>query len=103
MIREITRFGCVHFNPAAFKLGATHRSAPCGGQWQANLAWDLRRRTVCFDGNNFEFDFLLAAVATPILGMDFLAKFELSKFPSQTAGPARGLGSHLHQGKYHFF
>ncbi len=24
------------FNPAAFKLGAAHRSAPGGGQWQAN-------------------------------------------------------------------
>jgi hypothetical protein len=38
-------------------------------------AWGLRRRTVCFAGHNFEFDFLLAAVATPILGMDFLARF----------------------------
>jgi hypothetical protein len=34
--QNISRFGCVHFNPAAFKLGAAHRSAPCGGQWQAN-------------------------------------------------------------------
>ncbi len=29
------------------------------------------------------FDFLLAAVATPILGMDFLAKFELSIIPAK--------------------
>jgi hypothetical protein len=45
-------------------------------------AWGLRCRTVCFAGNNFEFDFLLA-VAAPILGMDFLAKFELSIIPTK--------------------
>jgi hypothetical protein len=39
--------------------------------------------SVCFSGQNFDFDFLLAAVATPILGMDFLAKFELSIIPSK--------------------
>jgi hypothetical protein len=42
-------------------------------------AWGFRR---CFSGQNFELDFLLAAVATPILGMDFLARFELSIIPS---------------------
>ncbi len=41
-------------------------------------AWGRRRQTVSFAGHDFEFDFLLAAVATPIIGMDFLAKFELS-------------------------
>jgi hypothetical protein len=46
-------------------------------------AWGLRRRTVCFAGHNFEFHFLLAAVATPILGMDFLAKLELSIIPAK--------------------
>jgi hypothetical protein len=46
-------------------------------------AWGLRCRTVCFPGHNFEFDFLLAADATPILGMDFLAKFELSIIPAK--------------------
>jgi hypothetical protein len=46
-------------------------------------AWGLRRRTVCFSGHNFEFDFLLVAVATPILGMDFLARFELSIIPAK--------------------
>jgi hypothetical protein len=46
-------------------------------------AWGFHRRTVCFSGQNFEFDFLLAAVATPLLGMDFLAKFELSIIPSK--------------------
>jgi hypothetical protein len=34
-------------------------------------AWGFRRHTVCFSGQIFEFDFLLAAVATPLLGMDF--------------------------------
>jgi hypothetical protein len=46
-------------------------------------AWGLCHRTVCFAGHNFEFEFLLAAVATPILGMDFLAKFELSIIPAK--------------------
>jgi hypothetical protein len=46
-------------------------------------AWGFRYRTVCFSGQNFEFDFLLAAIATPLLGMDFLAKFELSIIPSK--------------------
>ncbi len=30
-----------------------------------------------FAGQDFQFNFFLAAVATPIIGMDFLAKFEL--------------------------
>jgi hypothetical protein len=42
-----------------------------------------RRHTVCFAGHNFEFDFFLAAVATPIIGMDFLAKFDLSTIPAK--------------------
>jgi hypothetical protein len=44
--------------------------------------WGHRRQTVCFAGHNFEFYFFLAAVATPIIGMDFLAKFELSIIPA---------------------
>jgi hypothetical protein len=46
-------------------------------------AWGLRHRTVCFSGHNFKFDFLLAAVATPILVMDFQARFELSIIPAK--------------------
>jgi hypothetical protein len=46
-------------------------------------AWGFRRHTVCFSGQIFDFDFLLAAVATPILGMDFLAKFNFSINPSK--------------------
>jgi hypothetical protein len=34
-------------------------------------SWGFRHRSVCFSGQNFEFDFLLAAVATPLLVMDF--------------------------------
>jgi hypothetical protein len=34
-------------------------------------AWGLHHRTVCFASHNFELDFLLAAFATPIQGMDF--------------------------------
>jgi hypothetical protein len=46
-------------------------------------AWGFRLCTVCFSGQNFKFDFFLAAVATPLLGMDFLTKFELSIIPSK--------------------
>jgi hypothetical protein len=55
-------------------LGANSKPIP---------AWGLHRRSACFAGHNFEFDFLLAAVATPILGMDFLAKLELSIIPAK--------------------
>jgi hypothetical protein len=51
----------------------------------------------------FAFDFLLAAVATPLLGMDFLAKFDLSIIPFKTAGPARGLRPHSHQASTNSF
>jgi hypothetical protein len=71
-------------------VGANGKSIP---------AWGFRRRTICFSGQNFEFDFLPEAVATPLLVMDFLAKFGLS-IPLKTADPARGLGPHLLQGKY---
>jgi hypothetical protein len=46
-------------------------------------AWCRRRHTACFAGHSFEFDFFLAAVATPIIGMDFLAKFDLSIIPAK--------------------
>ncbi len=47
--------------------------------------WGRRRQIVSFEGQDFEFDFFLAAVATatPIIGMDFLAKFELSIIPAK--------------------
>ncbi len=45
--------------------------------------WSFRHCIVCFSSQNFEFDFLLAAVATLILCMDFLARFELSIIPSK--------------------
>ncbi len=45
--------------------------------------WGRRRQIVSFAGQDFEFDFFLAAVATPIIGMDFLAKFELSIIPAK--------------------
>jgi hypothetical protein len=41
------------------------------------------RQVVSFAGHDFEFDFYFAAVATPIIGMDFLAKFELSIIPAK--------------------
>ncbi len=45
--------------------------------------WGRRRQIVSFADQDFEFDFFLAAVATPIIGMDFLAKFELSIIPAK--------------------
>jgi len=47
-------------------VGANGKQIPVGG---------FRHRNVCFSGQNFVFDFLLAAVATPLLGMNFLARF----------------------------
>jgi hypothetical protein len=46
-------------------------------------AWGRRCQTVSFAGYDFQLDFFLAAVATPIIGMDFLAKFELSIIPAK--------------------
>jgi hypothetical protein len=43
-----------------------------GANGKAIPAWVFRRCTICVFGQNFEFDFLLAAVTTPLLGMDFL-------------------------------
>jgi hypothetical protein len=45
--------------------------------------WGRRRQIVSFAGHDFEFNFFLAAVATPIIGMDFLTKFELSIIPAK--------------------
>jgi hypothetical protein len=42
-----------------------------------------RRQIVTFANQDFEFDFFIAAVATPIIGMDFLTKFELSIIPAK--------------------
>ncbi|MFN9899956.1 MAG: hypothetical protein ACK55Z_14435, partial [bacterium] len=42
-----------------------------------------RRHTVTFNNFDFEFDFYLAAVAAPIIGMDFLQKFELTILPAK--------------------
>jgi hypothetical protein len=54
-----------------------------GANNQPVPVWGCRRQTVCFGHHNFEFYFFLAAVATPIIGMDFLAKFELSIIPAK--------------------
>jgi hypothetical protein len=62
-----------------------------GANGKPILAWGLCRRTVCFAGHNFEFEFLLF---TLILALNN---------PSQTSSPTRGLGPHIQQGKYQFF
>jgi hypothetical protein len=40
-------------------------------------SWGNKVITVCFGGHNFACDFVLAAVARPILGVDFLARHKL--------------------------
>jgi hypothetical protein len=45
--------------------------------------WGRRHQIVSFAGHNFEFDFFLAAVAIPIIGMYFLANFKLSNIPAK--------------------
>jgi hypothetical protein len=47
--------------------------------------WGRRRQIVTFANQDFEFDFFLAAVATPIIGMDFLTQ-NLSSLLSQQKG-----------------
>jgi hypothetical protein len=42
-------------------------------------AWGRRCQTVCFASHNFEFDFFLAAVATPIIGIVPLLLFSAVK------------------------
>ncbi len=45
--------------------------------------WGFHRLSVCFTDHTFDFEFLLAAVATPLLGMDLIAKFGLTSIPSK--------------------
>ncbi len=59
--------------------------------------WGRRRQIVSFAGQDFEFDFFLAAVASPIIGMDFLAKFELSIIPAKQQVLHAALGCTLTQ------
>ena len=45
--------------------------------------WGFQKQTVTFGSQQFTHDFLLAKVATPILGLDFFRKFQLSIHPLQ--------------------
>jgi hypothetical protein len=56
-----------------------------------------------FSGPNFKFNFLLAAVATPLLGMDFLTKFGFSIIPSKQQVFHVASGRTFSTGKYRFF
>ena len=46
-------------------------------------AWGFKQCFVVFSGVTLQFEFLLAAVATALLGMDFLAHFDLSIVPNK--------------------
>jgi hypothetical protein len=51
----------------------------------ANIpTWGFQKRTLAFGNKFFTHEFLLAKVATPILGLDFLRKFQLSIQPLQS-------------------
>jgi hypothetical protein len=64
--------------------------------------WDSTN--LLFSGQIFKFDFLSAAVATPLLGMDFLTEFGFSIVPSkQQVLHSACFWLHLLQGKYRFF
>jgi hypothetical protein len=65
--------------------------------------WGRRRQIVSFAGQDFEFDFFLAAVATPIIGMDFLTKFELSIIPAKRQVLHAALGRTLTQASTNSF
>jgi len=65
--------------------------------------WGRRRQTVTFASQDFEFDFFLAAVATPIIGMDFLTKFELSIVPAKRQVLHAASGRTLTQASTNFF
>ncbi len=65
--------------------------------------WGRRRQTVTFNSQNFEFDFFLAVVATPIIGMDFLTKFELSIVPAKRQVLHAASGRTLTQASTDFF
>jgi hypothetical protein len=86
-LQDLQNFKSIRVHPFQSCRSQARRRPQVRTLWGLNgkqiPAWGLRRRTVCFSGHNFEFDFLLAAVATPILGMDFLARFELSIIPAK--------------------
>ena len=62
----------------SYGLSAAQKTAHLLDHLLANsktiLAWGFRRSSVCFSDQTFDFEFLLAAVATPLLGIDFLCK-----------------------------
>jgi hypothetical protein len=62
-------------------------------------SWEFCRFTVCFSGKNFEFNFLLAAVATPLLCMDFVHILACLLSPQNS----RFCTLHLLQDKYFLF
>jgi hypothetical protein len=67
----------------ARRHGAAHGSVPGRGQREDHPILGFSPFHSLFSGLNFAFDFLLAAVATPLLGMDFLAHFGFSIVPSK--------------------
>jgi hypothetical protein len=59
--------------------GPTHKadSYLTGPDNKPIRSWGNKVITVCFGGRNFACEFVLAAVARPILGVDFLARHKL--------------------------
>ncbi len=52
-----------------------------GADWQPIPSWGFIQRTVQFQGKLFTSSFMQAAVAGPILGIDFLRKFKVNVVP----------------------
>jgi hypothetical protein len=81
-------FRCLDDSGASLSISPHADTAPPMGPHLVGAnntipAWGFRCFIICFSGKNFEFNFLLAAIATPLLGMDFLTHFGLSIIPSK--------------------
>jgi hypothetical protein len=77
------------------------RCRPLARTWLGRTAnlWGFCHFEVCFSGQNFQFNFLLAAVATPLLGMDFVHNLACLLSPQNS----RFCTLHLFQDKYLLF
>jgi hypothetical protein len=98
------RFHRAARRPAPDNCSTLPQSHPQARTWQAKYP-DLGILPIfyLFSGPNFKFNFLLAAVATPLLGMDFLTKFGFSIIPSKQQVFHVASGRTFSKGKYRFF
>ena len=74
-----------------------------GANGAAIPAWGFKKFNVTFGGKDFSFNFLQAAVATPILGMDFLEQFDFIIHPKKRQVVHAASGGTLTQASEPFF